>query len=28
LAQAQKVLDMAEQGELSDEEMRKRFYAF
>ncbi len=28
LAQAQKVLDMAECGELSDEEMRKRFYAF
>jgi len=28
LAQAQKVLDLAEQGKLSDEEMRKRFCAF
>ena len=26
--QAQKVLDMAERGELSDQEMRKRFCAF
>ena len=28
VAQAQKVLDMAERGELSDEEMKKRFAAF
>ena len=28
LSQAQKVLDLAEQGKLSDEEMRKRFAAF
>ena len=28
VAQAQKVLDMAERGELSDEEMRGRFAAF
>ena len=28
LAQAQKVLDMAERGELSDGEMRERFRAF
>jgi len=28
VARAQEVLDMAERGELTDEEMRKRFEAF